>query len=99
MERLLKAASDLKLSAFSNDLSVSFKSHYMRMCRIYFRLGMASGLEDITEEHAAYLREKLSEAEVEAADRATRRHEKVKWVSGAVVAMAKTARRLLPPFN
>ena len=99
MERLLKAASDLKLSAFSNDLSMSFKSHYMRMCRIFFMLGTASGLDDMTEEHAAYLREKLTVAEVGAADRVTRRHEKAKWVFGAVVAMAKTFRRLMPPFN
>ena len=100
MRRFLRAVSDLRLSAFSNDLSTSFKINYIRMCRLFKTQGLIYYSEDdITEEDAAYLREMLTRAEVEAAEKAKRRHEQVKWVSVAVAEMAKAFRRLVPSFN
>ena len=114
MKRFLQAASDLKLSPFRNDLSTSFKNEYLRVCRVRRLLNMAYSWEDdisdsleddISEEDAVYLREMLARAEVEAAEKAKRRHEQVKWssvalaVAVAVAESAKASRRLLPPFN
>ena len=70
------------------------------MCRLFKTQGFIYYSEDdITEEDAAYLREMLTRAEVEAAEKAKRRHEQVKWASVAVTESAKASRRLLPPFN
>ena len=106
MKRFLQAASDLKLSPFRNDLSTSFKNEYLRVCRVRRLLNMAYSWEDdISEEDAVYLREMLTRAEVEAAEKAKRRHEQVKWSSVAlalavaVAEMAKAFRRLVPSFN
>ncbi len=97
MKRFLQAASDLKLSAFRNDLPPSFEKNYLRVCRIRQTLNAVYSLDgDITEEDAAYLREMLTRAEVEAAEKARRRHERVKWISDAMVA---ASRRLFSPFN
>ena len=100
MRRFLRAVSDLRLSAFSNDFSTSFKNDYIRMCRLFKTQGLIYNSEDdITEEDAANLREMLTRAEVEAAEKAKRRHEKFKWVFGAVAEWARVFRRPWLPFN
>ena len=108
MKRFFQAVSDLKLSPFRNDLSTSFKNDYLRVCRVRKLLNMAYSLEDdishslevdISEEDAVYLREMLTRAEVEAAEKARRRHEQVKGAFGVVTEWARVFRRPWLPLN
>ena len=70
------------------------------MCRLFKTQGFIYYSEDdITEEDAAYLRDMLTRAEVEAADKARRRHEQVKGAFGVVTEWARVFRRPWLPLN
>ena len=100
MRRFFQAVSDLKLSAVRSDLSTSFEEDYMAVCKVRMMLNTAHSLEDdISEEDAAYLREKLARAEEQAAEKARRRHEQVKRAFGVVAEWARVFRRPWLPLN
>ena len=70
------------------------------MCKLFKTQGLIYYSEDdITEEDAAYLREMLTRSEVEAAEKARRRHEQVKGAFGVVAGWARVFRRPWLPLN